>query len=95
VLDGRAPSPPAYKVTATSVANKGEPFRSGLSDSKNAVQDFMDTVTGAGEAVETTQVSMTGGDSLQWVCTTSQETFYAMSAHTCGMCHCMEHVADQ
>jgi hypothetical protein len=50
VLEGLVPCPPAYKVTATSVANKGEPFRSGLSDSKQAVQDFMDTVTGTGGA---------------------------------------------
>lgn len=38
------PLPPAYKVTATSVANKGEPFISGIQDSKEAVQAFLNSV---------------------------------------------------
>ncbi|KIY99348.1 hypothetical protein MNEG_8616 [Monoraphidium neglectum] len=41
VLDG-VRAAPAYKVTARSVANKGEPFISGLPDSPDGVQAFFD-----------------------------------------------------
>lgn len=44
VLDGSMPPPPAYKVTATSVANKGEPFISGIPNSREAVQTFLDSI---------------------------------------------------
>ena len=37
------PLPPAYKVTAQSVANKGEPFLSGLAPNPQALQAFLDT----------------------------------------------------
>lgn len=37
--------PPAYRVTATSVANKGEPFISGIQDSREAVQAFLNSVS--------------------------------------------------
>lgn len=44
VLQGSVTPPPAYKVTATSVANKGEPFISGIHSSKSGVQAFLRTV---------------------------------------------------
>jgi hypothetical protein len=44
VLEGSVPCPPAYKVTAVSVANKGEPFISGIPNSREAVQAFLDSV---------------------------------------------------
>lgn len=39
------PLPPAYKVTAQSVANKGEPFVSGINNSAAAVQAFVDGIS--------------------------------------------------
>eukprot|EP00775_Hariotina_reticulata_P011525 gene11525-11668_t len=47
VLEGRVPQPPAYKVTALSVANKGEPFLSGIEDSPAAVARFMNSIPGS------------------------------------------------
>jgi hypothetical protein len=44
VLNGSVPPPPAYKVTAMSVANKGEPFLSGIPNSREAVQSFLDSI---------------------------------------------------
>lgn len=41
VLEGSVPLPPAYKVTAQSVANKGEPFISGIDNNKEALAAFM------------------------------------------------------
>lgn len=52
------PLPPAYKVTAASVANKGEPFISGMHNSKEGVQAFLDKsedpeATAGGASAET------------------------------------------
>jgi hypothetical protein len=41
VLEGSVPLPPAYRVTAQSVANKGEPFISGIDNTKEAIAAFM------------------------------------------------------
>lgn len=40
------PLPPAYKVTAQSVANKGEPFLSGIDNSSEALSAFMVSASG-------------------------------------------------
>lgn len=45
VLEGSVPLPPAYKVTAQSVANKNETFISGITNSRNAVQAFVDGIS--------------------------------------------------
>lgn len=42
VFEGASPPPPAYEVTARSVANKGEPFVSALPDSAAAMQAYFD-----------------------------------------------------
>lgn len=44
-MEGSVAMPPAYRVTATSVANKGEPFISGIHDSREAVQAFLNSVS--------------------------------------------------
>jgi len=44
VLEGREPLAPAYRVTAMSVANKGEPFLSGIDDNPAAVARFMNNL---------------------------------------------------
>lgn len=48
VLEGSVALPPAYRVTAQSVANKGEPFISGITNSRAAVQAFADSIMHTG-----------------------------------------------
>jgi hypothetical protein len=65
VLEGSVPCPPAYKVTAVSVANKGEPFISGIPNSREAVQAFLDSVQPTTPTtINTTTGTTTGSTSL-------------------------------
>jgi hypothetical protein len=51
VLEGSVPLPPAYKVTAQSVANKDEPFISGIDNNKEALAAFMASINSSAAAV--------------------------------------------
>jgi hypothetical protein len=51
VLEGSVPLPPAYKVTAQSVANKDEPFISGIDNKKEALAAFMASINSSAAAV--------------------------------------------
>lgn len=44
-LEGRGKLPAGYKVVARSVANKREPFMSGIEDDRAAIQCFLDSCT--------------------------------------------------
>jgi lipoprotein-anchoring transpeptidase ErfK/SrfK len=50
VLEGSVPLPPAYKVTAQSVANKDEPFISGIDNNKEALAAFMASINSSAAA---------------------------------------------
>jgi hypothetical protein len=50
VLEGSVPLPPAYKVTAQSVANKDEPFISGIGNNAEALTAFMASINSGAAA---------------------------------------------
>jgi hypothetical protein len=68
-VDGVRPLPPGYKVTAQSVANKGEPFLSGLVPQPHTLQAFLDSCSS--RAATNATITHTEGTSGQTNSSTS------------------------